>query len=284
VALPLAVRERFDRAQKRHRSALYESIVVQVVPIPRRPASPQRRSLPKAIFFDMDDTVFDHSMTCRRALGRLRASESRLRGQPLDSIWREYLRLLDAVQPDIFAGRITVSEARSERFRRLARFCGSEVSPSEAAELSRQYREFYQSLRRAVPGVRRVLERLQGRTVVGIVTNNEVPEQEEKLDFLGVRPLIDFMVVSQGVGVAKPDPGIFQIALERAGTRPEETVMIGDSWASDVAGARNVGIRPVWFNRFHLDRPDPWPVPQLDSFRPPSRAESAVLEAQAGRT
>ena len=228
----------------------------------------------------MDDTIFDHSLTCRRSLAQVREAEPILRGRSLDALWHEYLRLLDAVQPDVLAGRITIQEARVERFRQLARFCGAEVSPASATDLSRQYRTHYQRLRRAVPGVRRVLERLRGRAVVGVVTNNEVAEQEEKLDFLQLRSLIDFMIVSEGVGIAKPDPGIFEIALERAHARPEETVMIGDSWRSDVTGARNVGIRPVWFNRFHLSPPDPWPVPQLNSFRSPARAE-AILSGEA---
>ena len=230
----------------------------------------------------MDDTIFDHSLTCRRALARLRRTEVRLRGPSLDAVWHEYARLLEAVHPDVLAGLVTVDAARMERFRQLARFCGTEVSSVEAAGLSRQYRAHYQQLRRTVPGVRRVLERLRGRTVVGVVTNNEVAEQERKLDHLHLRPLIDFMVVSEGVGVSKPDPGIFFLALEKAKALPEETVMIGDSWTSDVRGARNAGIRPVWFNRFHLAPPDPWPVRVLDSFRSPARAEAVLAGAERG--
>jgi len=245
-------------------------------PVPRRSAAP---SLPRAVFFDMDDTIFDHSLTCRAALARLRASEPRLRGPSLNALWHEYSRLLEMVHPDVLAGRLTVQEARVERFRRLARLAGRDVSSETAAELSRHYRANYQQLRRMVPGARRVLERLQGRAVVGIVTNNEVAEQEEKLDHFGLRPLVNFMVVSAGVGVAKPDPEIFRLALARAGTRPEETVMVGDSWTSDVAGARAAGILPVWFNRFHLARPEPWPVPELDSFRSPARAEASIAGA-----
>jgi len=236
-------------------------------------------SLPKAVFFDMDDTIFDHSLTCRAALARLRRTEPPLRGLSLDALWREYGRLLEEVQPDVLSGRLTIQEARVERFRRLARMGSTEITPAKAAELSRSYRANYQELRRTVPGVREFLERLHGRAAVGIVTNNEVAEQEEKLEHFQLRPLIDFMIVSAGVGVAKPDPEIFRLALARAGTLAEETVMVGDSWRSDVVGARNSGIRPVWFNRFHLARPDPWPVPELDSFRSPSRAEATLAGA-----
>jgi len=231
----------------------------------------------------MDDTIIDHSLTCRRALARLRRAEPALQGPPLDVLWHDYTHLLESVQADVFAGRVSVQEARIERFRLLTRrYGGPGASPAECAELSHRYRATYQSLRRMVPGARAVLERLRGRTVIGVVTNNVVTEQEEKLDHFDLRRLIDFMVVSAGVGVSKPEPGIFRIALERADARPEEAVMVGDSWRSDIAGARGVGIRPVWFNRFHLPPPDPWPVPQVDSFRSPARLEALLAGESPG--
>ena len=224
----------------------------------------------------MDDTIFDHALTSRRALGRLRVTEPRLRSRSLDDVWREYSRLLEAIHVEVLSGNVTIEEARVERFRQLARFCGTTVSPSAASELSREYRGHYLELRRAVPGVRRVLARLRGRTVVGVVTNNQVAEQEEKLDYLKLRPFIDFMIVSEGVGVSKPDPMIFRVALDKAEARPEDAVMIGDSWTSDVTGARNAGIRPVWFNRFRLPAPEPWPVTELESFRSPVLTEAVI--------
>lgn len=239
--------------------------------------------LPKAVFFDMDDTIFDHALTCRRALARLRRADGSLGGRTLDEVWHEYSRLLEAVHSEVLAGRVSVQASRTERFRRLAEFCGNVISTETAAELSRRYREHYLEVRRTVPGIRPVLERLHGRTVVGIVTNNQVEEQEAKLDHFGLRPLIDFMVVSEGVGVAKPDPKIFEIALDRADVAAKDAVMIGDSWTSDVVGARATGIRPIWFNRFHLSRPDPWPVAELDSYRKPARVEATVAGRSDGR-
>ena len=224
----------------------------------------------------MDDTIFDHALTSRRALSRLRRTEAPLRGRALDDIWREYSRLLEAVHTDVLAGRVSIQASRTQRFRLLAGYCGTEITEATAAELSRKYRLHYQEVRRTVPGIRRILERLRGRTVVGIVTNNQVAEQEEKLDHFGLRALIDFMVVSEGVGVAKPDPKIFRLALERAHAAPADAVMVGDSWTSDVAGARNVGIRPVWFNRFHLTPPDPWPVAEIESYQFPAQVEAAL--------
>jgi len=241
-----------------------------------------RRSLPKATLFDMDDTIFDHALTCKAALGWLRRETGFLQRRRLDELWVEYARLLESVHPLIVAGRLDATKARRERFFRLAAFCGVRVSEEDAASLSRCYRSHYQRLRRPVPGVGRVLARLHGRTVVGVVTNNQVAEQEEKLTFLGVRNLVDFLVISEGVGVSKPDPRIFEIALDQASAEPTEAVMVGDSWSNDVLGARAAGIRAVWFNRFRARNPEPATVVELDSFRSMRRVKEALSNEGPG--
>ncbi len=240
--------------------------------------------VPGAVFFDMDDTIFDHALTSRDALGRLRKEVPLFRRRSLAEFAREYSRLLEAIHPSVVAGLKSADEARWQRFQELARFCGGEVGDAEAARLSRMYRAHYLSLRRPVPGAREMLARLHGRTVVGIVTNNEVAEQRAKLAYLGVAAFVDLLVVSEEVGVGKPDPLIFETALERAGARAEETVMIGDSWANDVIGARNVGIGAVWFNRFGADPPEPLRIPEVRSFRAPRRTEEILFrEARRAR-
>ena len=233
----------------------------------------------RAVLIDMDDTLFDHSLTCRDAIGRLRTAEPFLRRRPLDDLWHDYLRLLNSgpSSTGIRAGGVTIDEARVERWRQLARSCGADLVDGESRRISQLYRRNYQKLRRAVPGARDLLSRLHRRVKVVVVTNNEVAEQQEKLAFLGFGSLVDGMVVSEAVGVAKPDPRIFEAALSTAGVEAEEATMLGDSWAHDIVGAHGVGVRPVWFNRFALPRPDDLPVAEVRSLRPAAPTEEVLI-------
>jgi 5'-nucleotidase len=235
--------------------------------------------LPKVVLFDLDDTIVDHALTCRDALARLRRDQPRLRRRSVDALWTEYSRLLEEVHPDILKGVLAPDLARIERFRRLARFCGTSVDAEEAADWSKAYRTYYHSLRRLVPGARGLLERLHRRTRLGVVSNNQVAEQAEKVARFGLNGLLDFLVISEGVGLAKPDPRIFSLALDRASAEPGEAVMIGDSWESDILGARSAGIAAVWFNRFGRTPPSSLPVLQLTSFRAPRRVEMLLSAA-----
>ncbi|HTW77074.1 MAG TPA: HAD family hydrolase [Thermoplasmata archaeon] len=223
---------------------------------------------PRAVLFDMDDTIFDHTLTCRAALVALRRERAFLRRVALDEQLRTYGSLLATTHVPVMLGRRTSDDARRDRFRAIAAQAGRPVGPGEAEALSRAYRAHYQRLRRPVPGAIGLVRALHRVSRIGVVTNNTVAEQTEKLSFLGIRSLVDVLVTSEEIGAAKPDPRIYAAALRRTGAAAGEAVMIGDSWSSDVDGARTAGIRPIWFNRFRIPRPRADPVDEVRSFEP----------------
>jgi putative hydrolase of the HAD superfamily len=59
----------------------------------------------------------------------------------------------------------------------------------------------------------------------------------------------DFVVISDEVGIRKPDPKIFRIALDLAGTAPSRTLFLGDKPATDIEGATRAGLRGVLVDR-----------------------------------
>jgi FMN phosphatase YigB (HAD superfamily) len=83
-------------------------------------------------------------------------------------------------------------------------------------------------------------------------------------------------VISEEVGVTKPDPRIFGIALDRLGQRPESTVMVGDAWGTDIVGAHAAGLHAVWFNRFGAPSPDP-SVAEIHALEPTHSIASFVV-------
>jgi putative hydrolase of the HAD superfamily len=79
---------------------------------------------------------------------------------------------------------------------------------------------------------------------LGVVSNSD-GRVEQALEAAGLRHLFDVVVDSTLVGVEKPDPRIFQAALDRLGVRPEEAIYVGDLYEIDVLGARAAGVEPV---------------------------------------
>jgi HAD superfamily hydrolase (TIGR01509 family) len=241
---------------------------------------------PSVVFFDMDDTIFDHSLTCRAALRELRREEPRFARFGLDRMWQSYLAHLG--RADLTLGSVghparAYEAARAARFRALAEEAGWECSAAEGRELSTQYRRHYQRLRRPVPGALALVRRVARSRPVGVVTNNQVSEQVEKVRFLGLEHVIDHLIVSEAVGAEKPDPAIFRVALAEAGVPASRAVMVGDSWTNDVLGARSAGIRPIWFNRFGRARPTRHAVQEVTSFVPPATVERVLRQGRRPR-
>ena len=221
-----------------------------------------------AVLFDLDDTLFDHSASVLYALELLRQEEPSLQRKTLLEITAEHRRLLEVMHVEVLAGRLTQDQARIDRMRGIFRFCGEDVREDVAVRAAVLHRERYRRFQQAVPGVVTLLERIRGRAKIGIVTNNLSEEQRAKLDTCGLTSFIDVMVTSEECGYAKPASEIFQMALHRLECDAGESVMIGDSWETDICGARNAGIRPLWFNRNGSAQPAVQPVEQITSFDP----------------
>ena len=77
---------------------------------------------------------------------------------------------------------------------------------------------------------------------------------------LGFAPLLDFKVTSFEVGYDKPSPEIFQMALNKAGVKPNEAIFVGDQYDQDILGARGVGMHAVLIDRNHTSRTLDCPV------------------------
>jgi 2-haloalkanoic acid dehalogenase type II len=91
---------------------------------------------------------------------------------------------------------------------------------------------------------------------LGIISNaSDNQDVQSLVDKAGIREYFDQILVSAAVGIRKPDPYIFHLALEHFNVPPERAVMVGDTLAADVRGAQNSGIASVWITR-RADNPD----------------------------
>jgi len=229
----------------------------------------------RVVLSDLDDTLFDHAHATRRALATVRDGTPGLEGVPLDDLQARHAELLEALHLEVLAGRVSIADARAERFARLLASAGVTDARERSRRVAGVYRDAYEASWRAVPGAVALLASLGRAGVpVVIVTNNVEDEQRVKLERCGLAGAITALVTSEREGVSKPDVRIFASALRRVSAAAAEAVMFGDAWAADIAGARQAGIRAVWLNRFGAPRPDA-AVPEVTALEP----VDAVVEA-----
>ena len=232
----------------------------------------------RALFFDLDDTLFDHRRSARAALDAVH--QAFVPSVAFAELERHHANYLEEMHLEVLAGRMSLDDARRQRFRKVFEALGLPLGDADVERAASAYRDGYVTARHAIDGAVELLAALQPRHRIAIVTNNLTDEQQQKLTACGLAPYVDALVTSEQAGVSKPDPAIFRIALERLGVAAPESVMIGDSWSADVVGAIAAGIRPVWYNPLGLPKPaEPGDVEELRSLTPTHAAVAQLARS-----
>lgn len=110
------------------------------------------------------------------------------------------------------------------------------------------YRQNYANFVDPSPGAIETVRALHRSGLkTGILTNGNVQVQNAKIDALGLRDVLDMVVISEAVGLKKPDPAIFALAVANLGIAAGATLFVGDNPQVDIVGAAGAGLQTAWF-------------------------------------
>ena len=164
-----------------------------------------------------------------------------------------------------YSGTTTHSDAQDlAMWRTITRRIYDRVPPLAAVAFDSWFETLYgrfgdPAVWRFYADVEPVLGRLKAKGIkIGVISNWDTRLRRIS-DGLGLSRLVDFLVISAEAGVRKPSEGIFRLALEKAGVRPEEAVHVGDLPEEDGEGARRAGLRPVLIDRKERVTPVTYP-------------------------
>ncbi len=191
------------------------------------------------VLLDLDDTIFDFQAGNKNAVHEL----MRELGMDSETIFEEYQEHNHACWAALERGEMTQEVLHVERFRRFLAAKGRQEDPRPVAD---RFAQLLGGQAIWMPGAAQMLETLSARMPLVLLTNGITVIQRARLERSGILKYVSRTVISQEVGVAKPDPRIFEIAL--AGVKPERALMIGDGLQSDILGANRAGVDACWFN------------------------------------
>lgn len=201
------------------------------------------------LFFDLDHTLWDFAQNSREALLEIYQEwdlANYLGASPTEFL-AVYQRENDQLWAAYRAGRLSKETLRVERF-----VCSLAHFGCTDPALARRFDETYLArapLKKAlIPGAKELLNHLQGRYHLHILTNGFEETQHRKLTQTGLAPFFEEVVTSDQVQAHKPAARLFVNALQRAGATRRESLMIGDSWEADILGARGAGMAQAYFN------------------------------------
>ena len=201
------------------------------------------------IFFDLDRTLWDFDANSYETLLEI-CKIYRLNEQGIldyDKFIETY-KVHNEFLWDLYrVNKISQQDLRRERFQRaLADYEVDDYVLSE--KMGNDYIEICPRKNKLYPFTIEILEYLKEKYCLHIITNGFEKTQHIKLDHANLMPYFINIITSEKIGVKKPDPRIFEYALDMAGSSVEEAVYIGDNLFVDILGCQNSGIDGIYFN------------------------------------
>lgn len=197
----------------------------------------------KTVLLDLDDTIFDFKACERQALAVALSSFSILYE---DADLSDYSRINDAMWKLLEKGEITREELKTKRFRI---FLSRYLDPPSPEEFAERYMEKLSWTSALEPGARELLEELSRSYSLYAVTNGYEQTQNGRLRSAGIGSYFKEIFISQRIGAVKPKKEFFDYCVSRI---PDfslaESVLIGDSLTSDIAGGNAYGLFTIRYN------------------------------------
>jgi len=221
----------------------------------------------KHLFFDLDHTIWDFDKNAEEALHELYATYG-LKDIGLhsaDLFIETYTRHNHRLWAEYHVGKITKAELREARFKQTFLDLGTHPDLVPVG-FEDDYVKLCPTKTNLFPDAHETLQYLQSRYALHLISNGFRESTEMKISGTNIGGYFQNVIISEVVGVNKPDRAIFQHAINLAGASIPESLMIGDSLEADVYGALNFGMDAIYFNPNGLDKPDDVPV-QISSLK-----------------
>ena len=202
------------------------------------------------LWFDADGTLFDYNKAELTAL--LKAFHA------LNIHFEDrYLNTYQGINQELWQAlerrEITPDVLRVRRFELLLEAIDTTGS---AEHLSQAYVEQLALCTDLIDGAYEVLQTLHEICKFAIITNGLKTVQRSRLEHSVIKDYIAELIISEEIGVAKPQSAFFDAAFARAGNPPKSDVLIiGDSLSSDIQGGTDYGLDTCWFNPSSEPRP-----------------------------
>jgi len=197
-----------------------------------------------AVFFDADGTLIDHKACEKHALQYVFDGL----GLRYDEAYQDKFRTIECeLWVNAESGHIPHKDIFTMRFERL--FEAINVDYNDFFNADELFKTGLAGSTALLNGAEEIMAYLYGKGfMLCVVTNGLVALQKPRVMNSSIGKYISHIIVSEEVGVHKPNPLIFNTLLKRISLNAGNVIMIGDSLQNDVQGAINAGMQSVWFN------------------------------------
>lgn len=200
----------------------------------------------KDVFFDLDHTLWDFDKNSKITFEKIfTQNHSQV---VIDDFIRHYIPINQACWKLYQYDKITHQQLRYDRLKLSFDAIGYRISDSEIDFIAQEYIDTLTENNHLFEGTFEILEYLNKKYRLHVITNGFAQVQVKKLNNANLTTYFSTVTNSEMAGVKKPNPIIFEYALDLAQAKKENSIMIGDSIEADVLGALEFGIDAIYFN------------------------------------
>lgn len=200
----------------------------------------------KHIFFDLDHTLWDFEANSAAAYSKI-FNERKIQ-LPVEKFLNYYKTINLKYWRLYRVDKITKEELRYGRLKDTFDFLKYEIDDKLISELADDYLIELAGFNKLFEGTHELLTYLKSKYQLHIITNGFNEVQHAKLVNSGIKKYFDHIITSESVGFKKPNPKVFEFALNLANAKKKESVMIGDSWEADIMGGKKYGMHTIYCN------------------------------------
>lgn len=200
----------------------------------------------KHVFFDLDHTLWDFDKNSGLTFKKIFALNN------IDVELHKFLEVYEPINLKYWRlyrkEQVSKVDLRYGRLREAFDAINHKVEDVMINHLSVEYIDYLTTFNHLFDGTIDILDYLKDKYQLHIITNGFEEAQERKMVNSNIRDYFKTITNSEMVGVKKPNPKIFNFALNLANANAEESIMIGDSLEADVEGAHNMGMNAIHFD------------------------------------
>lgn len=207
------------------------------------------------IFFDLDNTLWDHRRNAYLTLESIFEREKIQDKYDLvfEDFHREYFTINENLWALIRDGKIDKDHIRKHRFYDSFLFFG--IDDFELSQkFEHQFLDEIIEYNELVEGAFHLLNYLAEKQYrLHVLSNGFEEVTYRKCELSGIKNYFETITSADEIGIRKPQPEIYQYALNKSEAQTEHSIMIGDDWVADVEGALSFGMDAIFFDRFEDD-------------------------------
>ncbi len=200
----------------------------------------------KYLFFDLDHTLWDFDLNSRLAYRQI------FEEQDVKLDLNRFIAIYEPLNLEYWRmyrnNEIDKEHLRFHRLKSAFDACNYIVTNEQIDLFADLYISYLPNYNNLFKGCIDLLDHLSQDYELHCITNGFVEVQRQKMERSGLDKYFGLTLTAEEAKVKKPDPQIFQIAMNRVGASAQESVMIGDSFEADILGAQKVGMRTIYFD------------------------------------